>query len=245
MSFITTYTKKYFDPLNVDESLLDIKDIAHALSLICRGNGHVQYFYSVAQHSLACAKEAKTRGYSKEVILGCLLHDGSEVYLSDVTRPIKKELTYYLEVEDVLQNVIWKHFIQRDLTKEETKLVFEIDDENQFKEQIDRYKEKYRNIFSFNTSDTYDVTPYFTFTDDKLSLVGNVRGYVVIGNTLKMPENNTPTYDVDDEIAMAAAPGPIEPGFKGFKGASLSIKNGKYRSTMTIGRIVNGNSFAV
>ena len=26
----------------VDESLLDIKDIAHALSLICRGNGHVQ-----------------------------------------------------------------------------------------------------------------------------------------------------------------------------------------------------------
>ena len=129
MSFITTYTKKYFDPLNVDESLLDIKDIAHALSLICRGNGHVQYFYSVAQHSLACAKEAKARGYSKEVILGCLLHDGSEVYLSDVTRPIKKELTYYLEVEDVLQNVIWKHFIQRDLTKEETKLVFEIDDE--------------------------------------------------------------------------------------------------------------------
>ena len=103
MSCITTYTKKYFDPLNVDESLLDIKDIAHALSLICRGNGHVQYFYSVAQHSLACAKEAKTRGYSKEVILGCL--------------------------EDVLQNVIWKHFIQRDLTKEETKLVFEIDDE--------------------------------------------------------------------------------------------------------------------
>ena len=57
------------------------------------------------------------------------MHDGSEVYLSDVTRPIKKELTYYLEVEDVLQNVIWKHFIQRDLTKEETKLVFEIDDE--------------------------------------------------------------------------------------------------------------------
>ena len=35
----------------------------------------------------------------------------------------------YCEVEDILQNVIWKHFIQRDLTKEETKLVFEIDDE--------------------------------------------------------------------------------------------------------------------
>lgn len=129
MSFITTYTKKYFDPLNVDESLLDIKDIAHALSLICRGNGHVQYFYSVAQHSLACAKEAKVRGYEKEIILGCLLHDASEAYLSDVTRPIKKELTYYLEVEDVLQNSIWKHFIDKNLTGKDKRLIFEIDDE--------------------------------------------------------------------------------------------------------------------
>lgn len=129
MSCITTYTGKNFDPLDVDESLLDIKDIAHALSLMCRGNGHVQHFYSVAQHSLACAKEAKERGYSKEIILGCLLHDASEAYLSDVTRPIKKELTYYLEVEDVLQDSIWKHFINKTLTKEDKKLIFEIDDE--------------------------------------------------------------------------------------------------------------------
>ncbi len=129
MSCITTYTGKNFDSLDVDESLLDIKDIAHALSLMCRGNGHVQHFYSVAQHSLACAKEAKERGYSKEIILGCLFHDASEAYLSDVTRPIKKELTYYLEVEDVLQNIIWKHFIGKVLTEEDKKLIFEIDDE--------------------------------------------------------------------------------------------------------------------
>ena len=129
MSCITTYTGKKFDPLNVDESLLDIKDISHALSLICRGNGHIQHFYSVAQHSLACAKEAKLRGYRKEIILGCLLHDASEAYLSDVTRPIKKELTYYLEVEDVLQNIIWKYFIGKVLTEEDKKLIFEIDDE--------------------------------------------------------------------------------------------------------------------
>lgn len=129
MSCITTYTGKNFDPLDVDESLLDIKDIAHALSLMCRGNGHVQHFYSVAQHSLACAKEAKERGYSKEIILGCLFHDASEAYLSDVTRPIKKELTYYLEVEDILQNTIWKHFIDKNLTEEDKRVIFEIDDE--------------------------------------------------------------------------------------------------------------------
>ena len=32
-------------------------------------------------------------------------------------------------MEDVLQNTIWRYFIQRDLTEEENKLVFEIDDE--------------------------------------------------------------------------------------------------------------------
>ena len=65
---------------------------------------------------------------SREVILGCLLHDASEAYLSDVTRPVKKDLPYYLEVEDRLQNLIWKHFIGRDLTEEEKQQVFEIDD---------------------------------------------------------------------------------------------------------------------
>ena len=58
-----------------------------------------------------------------------MLHDASEAYLSDVTRPIKRKLTYYLEVEDVLQNNIWKHFIGKVLTEEDKRLIFEIDDE--------------------------------------------------------------------------------------------------------------------
>ena len=89
MSFITTYTKKYFDPLNVDESLLDIKDIAHALSMLCRGNGHVKTFWSVGQHCICCAREAATRGLSNRMVLACLLHDASECYMSDVPTPFK------------------------------------------------------------------------------------------------------------------------------------------------------------
>ena len=89
--------------------------------------------------------------------------------------------------------------------------------------------------------------PYFTFTDNDLSLLGNIKGYVVIGNSLRGPKYDYPTYDLDEVVSAtrAAEPTPIEPGFKGFKDASLTIKNGKYKSTMTIGRIVNGNSFAV
>ena len=85
MSYITTVTGKHFDPMDPGNQDFNIVDIAHALSLICRGNGHIRFFYSVAQHSIACAEEAVARGYSPEVILGCLLHDASEAYLSDVT----------------------------------------------------------------------------------------------------------------------------------------------------------------
>ena len=49
---ITTYTGKHFDPTHPDEELICIEDIAHALSLLCRGNGHVRTFFSVGQHCI-------------------------------------------------------------------------------------------------------------------------------------------------------------------------------------------------
>ncbi|MBR1482233.1 MAG: hypothetical protein IJ598_04585, partial [Ruminococcus sp.] len=84
--------------------------------------------YSVAQHSIACAAEAFARGYTPIVMMGCLLHDASEAYLSDVTRPVKKELPQYLQAENALQDAIWRRFIGRDLTEDEKKKIFEIDD---------------------------------------------------------------------------------------------------------------------
>ena len=128
MSYITTVTGKHFYPLNPNQQDIDIEDIAHALSLICRANGHFKHFYSVAQHSIACAGEAIERGYSLEVILGCLLHDASEAYLCDVTRPVKKHIPAYLQAEERLQGVIWEHFIGRELTNAERRKIFEIDD---------------------------------------------------------------------------------------------------------------------
>lgn len=129
MSYITTVTGIHFYPLDPNPDDIDIKDIAHALSLICRANGHFRHFYSVAQHCIACAEEAIERGYSPEVILGCLLHDASEAYLCDVTRPVKKHIPQYLQAEEKLQEVIWKRFIGRELTDTEKNQIFEIDDD--------------------------------------------------------------------------------------------------------------------
>lgn len=128
MSYITTFTGKHFDPTQPDMSLVDIRDIAHALSLTCRGNGHVKTFFSVAQHCINCALEAEARGYSNRVILGCLIHDASEAYMSDVPRPFKYSLPEYQQAEDRLLDMIYMKFLGKVLDEEEKKLVKSIDD---------------------------------------------------------------------------------------------------------------------
>ena len=127
MSYITTFTGKHFDPAKPDASLIDIRDIAHALSLICRGNGHVKTFFSVGQHCINAAKEAALRGYPGRVILACLLHDASEAYMSDVPRPLKANMPEYVHTEERLLALIYEKFLGSSLTEEESALVKEID----------------------------------------------------------------------------------------------------------------------
>lgn len=126
---IKTYTGIMFDPTQPEKKYINIRDIAHALSMLCRANGHFKSFYSVGQHCINCAKEAAARGLSVRVQLGCLLHDGSEAYVSDITRPVKQVLPKYLEIEEPLQQTVWDKWLTPALTPEETRQVFEIDDD--------------------------------------------------------------------------------------------------------------------
>ena len=125
--YITTYTGKHFEPTNPNPELIRIEDIAHALSMICRGNGHVKTFWSVGQHCICCAREAAARGLSNRIILACLLHDASECYMSDVPTPFKNELPEYQEQEEHLLSMVYEKFLGSDLTEEEQKELKEID----------------------------------------------------------------------------------------------------------------------
>lgn len=127
--YIRTSSGVKFYPLNPDPQGILTEDIAHALSLLCRGNGHVKVFFSVGQHCIHCAKEAEQRGYSTRLILACLLHDASEAYLSDITRPVKQHLQDYCRYEEHLLEVIYKKFLGSPLSQEEQKLVKIIDDD--------------------------------------------------------------------------------------------------------------------
>lgn len=159
MSQIMTRSHIMFDPLQPDPELIDIRDIAHSLSMLCRANGHFKSFYSVGQHCINCALEAAARGYSRKVQLACLLHDGSEAYLSDVTRPVKQELPQYKLIEEPLQYAIWEKYLDAPLTEEETRQVFAIDDDVLWHEFV--------NLMGAALSDTAPVlasAPVYAFT---------------------------------------------------------------------------------
>ena len=149
MSYITTYTRKHFDPVHPDPERICIQDIAHALPLICRGNGHVSTFWSVGEHCICCAKEALGRGYSNRQALACLLHDASECYMSDVPRPLKQEMPRYREVEEQLLQVIYKKFLGSSLTDEEAQHLKEI---NAYVRPSSRTVNLDREAFEFEAS---------------------------------------------------------------------------------------------
>lgn len=99
--FIVTSTGKrfYFD--DIESNIIDIEDIATALSRICRFAGHCSRFYSVAEHSMFVSSLLPD-----ELKIAGLLHDATEAYLGDITRPLKAHLKTYKEIEDKLHKHI-------------------------------------------------------------------------------------------------------------------------------------------
>lgn len=118
-----------FYPLSPRLEKIDICDIAHSLSQLCRFNGHCMSFYSVAQHSILCSLEARERGFSKKIQLRALLHDAQEAYISDIPRPVKACLPGIKQVEDNLQEMIYRKFGLYWNDAEANEIVREIDND--------------------------------------------------------------------------------------------------------------------
>jgi 5'-deoxynucleotidase YfbR-like HD superfamily hydrolase len=83
--WIQTYTGRKFFPLAPRAEDVDVRDIAHALSLKCRFNGQCREFYSVAEHSMRVS-----RAIGPGLALWGLMHDAAEAYLADIGGPIKR-----------------------------------------------------------------------------------------------------------------------------------------------------------
>jgi hypothetical protein len=118
-----TYTGRFVDPMNLKVSDIDIMDICHHLSHICRFGGGTRYHYSVGQHSVLvsqvqCTTECLlTKPYcpppdASQHRRQKFAHDFTEAYLGDIPRPIKylPEFAAYRDAETKAHEVICQAF---------------------------------------------------------------------------------------------------------------------------------------
>lgn len=103
--WMQTFTGARFYPLDPRPEDINPDDIAHALSLLCRYGGHVDRFYSVAEHCVLMSEAV-----APEHALHALLHDATEAYVCDVPRPLKRQLAGYREIEDSVWWAIAERF---------------------------------------------------------------------------------------------------------------------------------------
>jgi 5'-deoxynucleotidase YfbR-like HD superfamily hydrolase len=101
-----TYSHILFDVFDPDPDNILIEDIAHALSLQNRFNGHTKVPISVAEHSLFVASILPD-----ELKLEGLLHDASDAYMGDVVSPVKHHHT--MRMFRNLENCVQMHIYQK------------------------------------------------------------------------------------------------------------------------------------
>ncbi len=102
---IRVWSGNYFDYHNMKNSPVKIEDIAHALSMQCRFNGHVDQFYSVAQHSVLVSHHVQP----ENAFCG-LMHDATEAYIGDMASPLKSLIPQFCEVEKQVWEVLAKYY---------------------------------------------------------------------------------------------------------------------------------------
>lgn len=108
---VQTFNGNAFDPKIKKINNIEIYDIAHALSNLCRYSGHCRKFYSVAEHSVLVSKIIqKLWPEDLEAAWAGLLHDATEAYVGDITTPLKILIPKFIEIEDTIALDIAKKF---------------------------------------------------------------------------------------------------------------------------------------
>lgn len=83
----------------------DIHDIARGLARANRFAGQSLFPYSVAQHSVMCARMSP-----RKLAFTVLMHDASEAYVQDIARPAKRQIQGYKEIEEGIMVAIGQQF---------------------------------------------------------------------------------------------------------------------------------------
>lgn len=103
--WISTYSGNKFHIFNPKLNDIDVNDIAHCLSMLCRFNGHCQKFYSVANHSVLVSQII-----DPQYALEGLMHDATEAFIGDMVRPLKVWMQDFMDVEHKIERAIDRRF---------------------------------------------------------------------------------------------------------------------------------------
>jgi hypothetical protein len=87
-----TQDRKRVQPLDYKPEDYNLEAVAHSLAMQCRYNGHVDWFYSVAQHGVLVSRALERDGYDRNAQRIGLHHDDAEYILGDMIRPMKNAL---------------------------------------------------------------------------------------------------------------------------------------------------------
>lgn len=117
--WMPTFSGGIFWLLDPHADEVAIEDVAHALSLICRYNGHITGFYSVAQHCVLVSEHCRP-AYA----LYGLLHDAAEAYTGDIITPLKRLLPNYKDIEEKILAAVCKRFSIRQTKKMKTEVKY-------------------------------------------------------------------------------------------------------------------------
>lgn len=107
---LQTHTGKMVSITDTNVYQIDVEDIAHSLSMLCRYNGHTSNFYSVAEHSVLIARWLRAEGYDEDTQRVGLIHDAPEYLTGDMTKPFKSVVA---PIYRPIQNRLWSKMAAR------------------------------------------------------------------------------------------------------------------------------------
>jgi hypothetical protein len=96
---IELVTGKYLDVCEPDPDAISLEAVAHGLANTGRFAGQSCRFYSVAEHAVLVARRLQETGRPLAIVLEGLHHDDPEAFLTDVTRPLKRRIPGYQDIE--------------------------------------------------------------------------------------------------------------------------------------------------
>ena len=137
-----TVTGRQLDLGNPRPADVCLEDVACGLSKICRYNGQIDLFYSVAQHACLVAELVRS-----ELAYPALNHDDSEAYTGDVSSKLKHSplMAGYREIEHAWSYTCERAFGITSLTPEERHEIKVADD---LAAVFERLTLRYRQEFS-------------------------------------------------------------------------------------------------